>query len=151
MNKIVFYTSTVLLSIFINTGYSQNKIPNNSIGISIPIVWNNSQAVFYDLGKKQMPKGSAASYGINVDYSRSVSNNLFLTVGFGYFKQDFNIFRPFDFGDTLTRLLYHTKSYKYDNFHFAGGLGYIKNVSKTLSLKGAITYNIYYSFKQIYI
>ena len=141
----------LLLAVSFN-GYSQNgndKI--NAIGISIPVIWNNSEATYYSLGNRKEPKGKGTSYGVNINYSRSIYKNLFGIVGIGYFNQSFGIVRPFNFtAPDGTKPGVYTKTYAYNNIHFFIGLGYKMNVSKNLSIKGAALYNLYNSYRQKY-
>jgi len=78
--KITLLTLTlILLSSFC---FSQNKTEKkNTIGVSIPLLLNNSNGVFYSLGNKQEPKGKAMSYGININYSKELCKDWFATVG----------------------------------------------------------------------
>jgi hypothetical protein len=67
----------------------------------------------------------------------------------GYFKQAFGIRRPFHF-DSPTEPLFSTQSYYYLNLQFYGGVGYRKELDKNMFIKGEITYNELYSFRQKY-
>lgn len=60
---------------------------NSSIGISIPVIWNNSEATYYQLGSPKYPRGKATSYGLNVDYSHPLYKGIYGKLGVGYFKQ----------------------------------------------------------------
>lgn len=140
----------ICLLILIIKGYSQTeKDKIKTIGISIPIIWNNSEAIYYQLGSPKYPSGKAISYGININHSRTIYKNIFGIVGIGYFKQVFGISRPFEFDDP-TNLFFYTKSYKYDNIQLLGGLGYQQKLSKNWSVKGVVTYNMFFSFRQKY-
>lgn len=141
-----------LLLIFIaltTTGYSQKKISDkmNKIGISVPVIWNNSEATFYS-GNKSSGKG--VSYGINLNFERTIYKGIFAIVGFGYFKQAFHLSRPFKFDDP-TSLLFTTKSYSYSNLEFIAGIGYKKELQNKISVKAMTTFNLLKSFKQKYI
>lgn len=141
---IIFFVSLTM------TGYSQGqKEKLRAIGISIPIIWNNSEATYYQLGNPKYPSGKAISYGININHSRTIYKNLFGIIGIGYFKQAFGIPRPFEFDDP-TNLPFYTKSYKYDNIQFLAGLGYLKYLKNDFFIKGTLTYNQFYSYKQKY-
>lgn len=134
------------------TNYAQVKDSsyNRSIGISIPVIWNNSEATFYRLGSPMYPSGKATSYGININYSRTIFKNAYVIVGAGYFKQKFGIIRPFTYNSPV-QFGWVTDSYNYDNIHLCGGLGYNLEISKVFSIKGSIIYNQFYSFRQKYI
>src|ERR1035437_2842478 len=132
-------------------GYSQtekNKI--NNIGISIPIIWNNSEATYYRLGSPHYPNGNAISYGLNINYSRALYKSFYGKIGVGYFKQTFGIKRPFNY-DSPIQFGWATRSYNYYNAHLYGGLGYKLSVSKAVFINGDVTYKQYYSFRQKYI
>ncbi|MCK9403066.1 MAG: hypothetical protein M0Q26_06680 [Chitinophagaceae bacterium] len=141
---IMFLISLTILS------YSQGKNEKKSaIGISIPLIWNNSEATYYQLGSSRYPSGKAISYGININHFRTIYKNIFGIIGIGYFKQVFAIPRPFEFDDP-TNLPFYTKSYKYDNIQLLAGFGYSKNLKNNFSIKGSLTYNQFYSYKQKY-
>lgn len=133
-------------------GYTQGLGErNNSIGISIPIIFNNSNGVYYSLGNRKEPKGKANSYGLNINYSKKYLNSMFVNVGVGYFKQSFNINRPFDFsGDTVTNLLYSTEKYNYDCITLGAGIGYNYKFKDRLRFNGLASLNFFNSFKQEY-
>lgn len=133
-------------------GYSQNENDKiNAIGISIPVIWNNSNGVFYSAGRRQKPSGKATSFGLSVNYTRSIYKNLYGIVGIGYFKQNFNIIRPFNFdGDVATNLLYSTKKYNYQCVTLSGGLGYSFKINRKFKINTSANYTLPYSFKQTY-
>lgn len=112
------------LSILYIQGYSQTEKKRlNTIGISLPVIWNNSEAVYYILGNLKTPNGKSKSNGLNINYSRVVYKNFFLTTGVGLFRQRFNIARPFTF-DTPIQFGFFTQKYCYDNIKISGGIGY---------------------------
>lgn len=152
--KIIIMTKPfafILLTMIALKGYSQTvKEKINNIGISIPIIWNNSEATFYRLGSPKYPRGKAISYGININHSRSIYRKLYGIIGAGYFKQAFGIKRPFRYASP-NDLGYATDSYKYHNAHLYGGLGWKLSVAKAFAINGNITYNQLYSFRQKYV
>lgn len=124
---------------------------NNQLGISIPVIWNNSEATFYQLGSPKYSSGNAISHGINLNYSRDVYKNFFGIIGMGYFKQLFNIKRPFDYKTSDgTKPLVYTKYYFYNNIYWLVGVGYQREFSKNFYIKGTISYNSYSSYSQRY-
>lgn len=133
-------------------GFSQIKIEKkDAIGLSIPLILNNSNGGYYSFGNSQEPKGKAISYGISINYSKQLYKNWFAIVGGGYFKQSFNISRPFDFdGDTVTKLLYSTKNYNYHCVTFNAGPGYSYALNDKLEIHGLASFNLLHSFKQSY-
>ena len=127
------------------------KSQSNSIAISLPIIWNNSYGVFYELGTRKEPAGKSKSMGVNINYNRTVYKNVFGIVGVGFFKQSFGIKRPFEFvSPNGTRPLVQTESYEYNNLHYYVGFGYKMKLKKEFALNTGITYNCFNSFKQIY-
>lgn len=143
---------TILLTCVTIAVYPQLKNEKlKSIGVSIPIIWNNSEATYYALGSKKTPNGKAVSYGININHSRTVYKNLYVIVGVGYFKQAFGIRRPFDYTPPDgTKPLVSTKNYSYSSLHLLLGIGYNKKITTQSSLSGKIVYNVNYSFRQKY-
>lgn len=145
-------TWIVLFILPFNFCFSQaNKKQNNSVGISIPLLFNNSNGVYYSLGNRREPIGKSISFGINVNYTKVIYKSFFVSVGAGYFKQSFNIIRPFNFsGDTQTNLLYSTKSYSYDCLALNAGIGYSIQLNQKLKLNGVGAFTMLNSFKQSY-
>ncbi len=142
----------IVLLVLSFKGYSQNEThKSNSIGISIPIIWNNSEATFYSLGNRKEPTGKGMSYGININYSRTVYKNLFGVLGIGYFRQVFGIERPFNYiTPDGTKPMVYTKAYIYNTVHLIAGIGYQKKLNGVLSVKGIASYNWYNSYRQKY-
>ena len=133
-------------------GFSQKKtIIKNALGVSTPLIWNYSNGIYYSLGNRQKPSGKDFSYGININYTRTIYKNWFATAGIGYFNQSFNISRPFNFdGDTITNLLYSTKNYNYDCITLHAGLGYGYSINDKFIINGIASFNSLKSFKQKY-
>ncbi len=148
MKKQLFAISLLLLSVKIFPQENISKV--NSIGVSIPLILNNSEATFYRLGYPIYPTGKAISYGININYSRTIYKKIYGVVGVGYFKQAFKIIRPFNY-DSPFALGYSTESYNYSNIQLYGGLGYRKELNKKISLKSIVTFNWFSSFRQKYV
>ncbi len=131
--------------------FSQEKTNSNKLGFSIPIIWNNSNAVFYSLGSRKEPNGNAISFGTNINYSHFFYKNLYIIGGIGYYKQKFGIQRPFKYiAPDLTRPGVYTKSYYYQNIHFLLGVGYQKMITSKWLVGGQLSYNMYRTFKQRY-
>jgi hypothetical protein len=147
MLKQFLFIFLLLLSLKSYSQVKKDKI--NAIGISIPVIWNNSEGTFYSLGNRREPTGKGTSYGININHSRTIYKKLFGVAGIGYFKQAFGISRPFEFNDRRD-LLFYTKFYKYDNIQLLAGLGFGKNIKSNFSITGTLIYNQFYSFRQKY-
>jgi hypothetical protein len=146
MKKFILLLVSLLIVFAIK---AQNKSINN-IGISIPIIWNNSSGVYYQLGTRKEPEGKSVSNGININYSRTFYKKFYGTVGVGYFNQNFNISRPFDFNDP-NNLLFSSKSYSYKSLNFNIGAGYYFPLNSKFSLKNSVVFNQISSYKQNYV
>lgn len=150
MRKLLFLLTALLL---IQQVFAQKTKRLNQVGISVPVIWNNTRIfnVYSGTGAEYI-SGSAISYGVNFNYSRSLYKNFFLTGGVGYHIQNFGVRRPFDFdGDTITKLQYNTKRYAYSNLYWFLGAGYFRQLNNNYNLIGSITYNRFYSFRQEFI
>ena len=115
MKKFIF----IIFLVICTKSYSQKNTDEvNKIGISLPVVWNSSQGVFYALGSRKEPAGKCISWGINLNYSKSIYKNLFGIVGIGYYKQSFGIERPFNYiTPDSTKPIVYTKKYVYNSVH----------------------------------
>ena len=146
-----YYSVLVLLLAFKVAICQSIKKSVNKIEVSTPIVWNNSNGIYYSLGNKQKPMGKSVSYGLDVNYIRTIYKGIFIKPGIGYFKQSFNINRPFSFdGDTITKLLYYTKNYKYDCIRLSIGIGKIFSIKKKLSITSLVSVNLLNTVRQTY-
>lgn len=153
MKNLLLIIKTFLVSIiFLLSKSSRSQITDtkSAIGISIPVILNNSEATYYQLGSPKYPQGKAISYGINVNYSFFFYKGIYAKIGAGYFRQTFGISRPFYYASRI-QFGWETDSYTYNNVQVYGGIGYKKAISKTILLNGSISYNQYYSFRQKYI
>lgn len=147
---IIRFILPVTFLFFSLRGVAQINDLNNSIGISIPVIWNNSEATYYRLGSPKYPSGNGLSYGLNVNYSFFFYKGIYAKIGAGYFRQTFGIIRPFFYASPI-QFGWATNSYSYDNVQLFGGIGYKEAVSKVISINGAAIYSQYYSFRQKYI
>ncbi len=114
-----------LFTIVINANAQKKNESKQSIGLAIPVIWNNSEATYYGLGTRKTPTGKGISYGVNLNYSKVLYKGFFAKLGIGAFKQKFGIIRPLKFNPPNgTRPLVQTKSYEYSNFHLITRVGY---------------------------
>jgi hypothetical protein len=135
---------------FLGKGKAQSqREKTNSLSIYIPTIWNNSEATFYSLGNRKTPTGKAVSYGVNLNYSKTIYKGLYAMIGAGYFRQSFNIRRPFHF-DSPFQPIYSTQFYDYDNILMTVGVGYKKKIGHTAFINFRIDYNRVHSFRQKY-
>lgn len=154
MKNLLLKTKIFLAGIFLllsESSYSQIKDTRSAIGISIPVILNNSEATYYNLGSPRYPNGRSVSNGVNINYSHTLNNNLYGKIGIGYFNQFFKIVRPFNYYDNPGQLLYSTQSYNYNNVQLFAGFGYIKEINRNEILNGYISYSYFNSFNQKYL
>lgn len=170
-NKILFVfilTATKLIC------FGQNNLPNsstlkdkiNEVSVSVPFLWSKYAVTnqFGIYGSDKESKGDSWSTGINITYSRKIYKELFITGGFGYFKQNFDFSksrtpasgsirttnsRPFLY-NSQNQLLFSTTSYNYSNYQVIIGLGYKYWVNKNIRLGAILTYNQMNTFQQKY-
>lgn len=149
--RIGIYTSYSFFSFFAGA--------QSNISISVPVIWSDikikdnwtpSSAPYY----KEYIRGSSLGHGINVSYSFTpmfIFNDKHFSVNIhtGYFKQRFDIERPFNYNSPLY-VAFYTDHYSYNNWHGALGLTYTYSLQEKLFLSGNLTYNIMHSFRQEY-
>lgn len=132
---------------------SQKRDPGKAIVLFVPVIWNNTEIFnVYSGARATYLSGKAVSYGINTAYIGPVAHRLALLIGAGYFRQNFGIVRPFSFnGDTVTKLLYHTRRYSYSNLDIQLGVRYNRNLRHRFYLPFSLVYHSLFSFRQKYI
>jgi hypothetical protein len=140
----------LIILLFLTLAIKAQSKNINSVGVSLPIIWNNSYGVFYALGTRKEPEGKSKSMGVNINYNKTIYKSFFGILGIGYLNQNFKIKRPFEFDDP-TNLLFSTKSYSYKSINFAIGAGYLANLNKKFLLKNSIIFSQISSYKQNYI
>lgn len=157
MRKKILFVLLTIAWLAMKSAYAQESPPKqeksnrvHELGLSIPMIWNSSNGVYYSLGRRKEPSGEALSHGINLQYSKSIYKNIFGTVGIGYFNQVFEIGRKIDYDTGGPEPLIYSKSYAYNSLHFLAGLGYKQSLGQKFALRGQATYNLYHSFRQRY-
>lgn len=125
---------------------AQTKTGKNAIGISIPVIWNSSYARVGSSGK---PSGNAISYGINLNYSRTIVDKIYGITSIGYLRQNFGLPRFYKLPGVTNEVGTITKP-TYDNIHFRLGVGFRHILEESVSVSGSVDYNELYSFKQFY-
>jgi len=152
MNKKNRLTITFCL-LFSFTSYGQS-----SLSLSAPVIWSKVKvkdnwtpptAPNY----KEYIEGSASGYGINLNYSFHPGfiikdKHFSVNVGGGYFKQRFDIRRPFNY-DTQLQPIYYTDNYSYHSWQWTGGLTYSYPLNK-YALTANVSYSELRSFRQEY-
>lgn len=140
----------ILMLISYLSAISQSAKMKSKIGVSIPVIWNNSEATFYGLGRPYYPAGNAISYGLTISYCQPIYKGFYGKIGGGYFNQHFKIIRPFRYNNPI-QLLYSTQSYNYNSLQLLHGLGYQKLFTEKNSIKCELVYTYYFSFRQKYV
>lgn len=130
-----------------------------SISLSTPAIWSTFQVPNnYDpptaVHRTSHFDGTAAGHGLNLTYSFKApilikSEHLQFNIGGGYFKQRFDIIRPFDYVSPLYPA-YYTHHYSYYNLQGILGVTYNHSIGKNWFLSGNVSYNWLYTFRQEY-
>jgi hypothetical protein len=131
----------------------------SSFSLSVPIIfsiveapnnWNPSTTI----NRQNLFKGQAIGSGVNLSYSflptfiiknKKISINL----GVGYFKQRFDLERPFDYVSPAQPIFY-TNYYSYSCLQYSAGVSYKYSLSQRYFLTGNLSYNWFNSFQQEY-
>lgn len=121
--------------------YSSIEVPNN---------WSPPTAV----NRQNKFKGNGLGWGTHVTYSFHPNfliknKNIRMNLGFGYFKQLFNIERPFDY-DSPMQPIFYTDNYSYHCFQSIVGFAYTRSIGSKFSINGNLSYRWLRSFRQDY-
>lgn len=116
--------------------------------ISIPFVWNKYEITNL-IGPTRLIGGSGWSKGINLTFSKPLRKDFLLCGGVGFYEQNFDLHRPFDY-TSPTKPLFTTRQYVYQNIQWIIGGVYRIRLSNSISIICQVTYNSYHSFKQVY-
>jgi hypothetical protein len=131
----------------------------SSLSISAPTIWSSVKvkdnwtpptAPNY----KEYREGSAFGYGVTLSYSFQpgfiIKNKHFsLNVAAGYFKQRFNITRPFDYSSPVEPI-FRTDYYSYYCWQASIGLSYTYAFNSKYFLLANLSFSTLQSFKQEY-
>lgn len=148
MRAIIFQAILALLPA--SAIFSQStKQHRNSIGFSLPLIWNHSSGVYYSLGNRSEPKGSALSYALNLEFKRNLLSMIYIKATAGYMNQRFKITRPFNY-PTSNNLQYSTGTYNYHSYVWSVGLGASYPLERSVEISGDVNYVSIISFAQKY-
>ncbi|MCZ8021536.1 MAG: hypothetical protein O9302_07155 [Cyclobacteriaceae bacterium] len=153
----------MLLSFLLFTFLDSNsqelfRYQNRSLSISLPLIfskvkikdnWTPSTAPNY----KEYLGGTAFGHGFDLEYTFHPGflikdRHFSVNVGVGYFKQRFNIKRPFNY-DSQFEPIYYTDNYLYHSWHWMGGLTYTYSFIN-YTLIANVSYRQLRSFQQEY-
>lgn len=148
---IVIFNSLFIVSISI---YGQG-----SFSLSIPAIYNtvevpNNWSPPTAINRKNQFNGTSWGYGANVIYSfnpkfLNLDKNFTINIGGGYFKQRFNLQRPFNYNSPV-EIIYYTDHYSYDNIQGIVGVSYKFPLKDNYSFNANFSYNWLNSFRQKY-
>lgn len=135
-------------------GYAQSGFT-----VSVPIIYSkvevaNNWSPSTAINRKNQFDGNALGYGVNVSYSFQPNfiiknKNILISTGLGYFKQRFNVVRPFDYNSPL-RPIFYTDNYAYSGLQWNLGLSYCYTVKEKYFLKFNLSYLWMRALKQEY-
>ncbi|AHM60783.1 hypothetical protein D770_12645 [Flammeovirgaceae bacterium 311] len=144
----------ILLILSYSAVYGQKNI-----SISTPVIWStfqvpNNWSPPTAVHRQNEFNGTAAGHGVNITYSFKApilikSEHLQFVIGGGYFKQRFDIIRPFDYVSILLPIFY-THHYSYYSLQGILGVTYNHSIGKNWFLSGNLSYNWLYTFRQEY-
>ena len=157
--KIVFFFILLSISVF---SLAQKK--NNQIEMNPFVRWDNYPGFTYHFNGRASTDNltmKGTNYGINLSYKYNFKKNLFLKVGLGYFKYNFDKLdntnssfgksqsRPINFISPLF-IQYSTDKYQYNNLVINTGIEKKFDLTKGASFITSFNLNAYYTCSQYY-
>jgi hypothetical protein len=147
MKKKILYILT-LITIATSFAVAQNGFGKGELSISSSCLWNK-YGMTNLIGPPRQLEGQGWSNGFSLAYNKYIYRNIYITVGLGYYIQEFAIHRPFDYS-SKTFQLFTTKSYNYENYVWIIGVGKDFPINNQLIVKGGISYAQFNTFRQSY-
>jgi hypothetical protein len=130
-----------------------------SLTLSTPVIYNsvkltNNWSPPTAVNRTNQFNGTSLGYGVSLNYTFRPTfliknQHLLLNVGAGYFKQRFDLRRPFDYTSPLKPIFY-TDNYSYHCWQWSGGITYNYSLKKLYFLSGDLSYSWLSSFRQDY-
>ena len=154
----------LLFTFLFLTLFSQAQKPNNQIGITPFVRWDNYPRHTYHYngaGTSDNLKMKGTSYGIDLDYKFNVKKGLFIKAGIGYYKykldkldNDNSVFgksqaRPINFISPLFIQL-STDKYYYNNLFLTTGIEKQFELNKGFNFITSFNLNGYFTYSQYY-
>jgi len=148
------YSACLTLFLLSLTAYGQNSLTLSTHAIHSNVEVSNNWSPPTAVHRKNQFDGTALRYGADLKYSFRPAflirdPRVRLTVGAGYFKQRFDLERPFNYASPLEPIFY-TDQYSYHCWQWEVGLAYNYPLSKSYSLSGNLSYGGQESFRQEY-
>ena len=150
--KITLIVCLISLVLISPTAYGQSGFT-----LSIPVIYSkievaNNWSPPTAINRKNQFDGTSLGYGVNVNYSFHPSfiiknQYILLNIGVGYFKQQFDIERPFDYVSPLQPIFY-TDYYSYHCWQMLVGLSYKYTITPNYFLTEI---HVYVRYIYIYI
>ena len=105
-------------------------------------------------GYKEYIEGSAIGYGANLNYQFRLGalikdENFKVSIGAGYFNQQFHVTRPFNYSSPIY-IGFFTEKYAYHCLQGSLGLAYNFKLNLKYSITNQLNYNWFHSFNQKY-
>jgi len=130
-----------------------------SLTLSVPAIYNkvnvtNNWSPPTAINRKNQFDGTSVGFGVNLNYSFRPSfftrnKHILLNIGAGYFQEQFDIQRPFDYNSPIY-LIFYTERYSYHCWQLSGGITYNYQINKNYFLSGNLSYSWLRSFRQYY-
>lgn len=120
----------------------------NELSFVLPVMYNKT-TVTNVYGPTRSISGTGISYGSGIQYKRTISRNIYVKLGVGFFAQNFSLRRPYN-DDDFVALLRTTRSYSYYCLERQLGLGYSTSIKNRYVFDVSANYHMYNSFRQRY-
>ncbi len=144
----------LLLFLLSLASYGQNSLTLSTQIIHSKIEVKDNWSPPTAVHRKDVLDGTAKGYGASLNYAFKLpflirDPRVRLTLGAGYFKQRFELGRPFDYNSQVY-IVYYTDQYSYHCWQWSLGMAYSFALGKKYSLAGSLTYSWLNSFRQEY-
>jgi hypothetical protein len=131
----------------------------NSFTLTIPVIYSNVEVANNwspptAVNRQNQFDGKSIGCGVNLNYSFRApfivkNKSILFNIGLGYFKQKFDLQRPFDYVSPQEPI-YYTDHYSYNCWQGSVGVTYSYPVNNKYSLSGNLSYCWLTSFRQEY-
>lgn len=152
--KIILLVCLAYLTIISRIAYGQSGFT-----LSIPIIYSkvefvNNWSPPTAINRQNQFDGTSLGTAINLNYSFHPTlliknKNILVNIGVGYFNQQFNVRRPFDYSSPLQPVFY-TDNYVYYGLQGILGLSYRYTTGGKYFLLANLSYSWMHSFRQEY-